>query len=145
MTALTATVVDFSTLYALVEHAHLYYVTATACGALAGAITNFSLNKYWAFAAPHASAEAVHRGSRTLSALTTHSGPATQLSAQGLRYALVSAVSLALNTGLVFCFTEFGQLRYLVSKTIAAIVVGWGWNYPLHRYFVFPPSQGHHE
>lgn len=116
-TALAATAVDFSTLYTLVEYGHIYYVIATACAALAGAITNFSLNKFWAF----------------------RDGTG-QAHVQGIKYALVSATSLLLNTGLVFCFTEFAGLRYLVSKVIAAVSVGWGWNYPLHRYFVFPPE-----
>ena len=98
------------------EFAHVYYVLATALGALCGAITNFTLNKVWAFE---------HRHGR--------------LRAQGARYALVSGGSLALNTGLVFSLTEYGGLRYLVSKAIAAVLVGWCWNYPLHRYFVFPP------
>lgn len=111
---MAATVVDFTTLVCLVEYAHVYYVIATACGAFVGAVTNFTLNKYWAF----------KPGDR-------------KLASQGLRYALVSGCSLALNTGLVFCFTEFGHLRYLYSKMIAALAVGWGWNYPLHRYFVF--------
>lgn len=119
MTALAATVVDFSTLYCLVEFAHVYYVAATALAALAGAATNFTLNRTWAF--------------------NDHGG--ARLRQQGLRYALVSAGSLALNTLLVFCFTEFGGLRYLISKAIAAVTVGWGWNYPLHRYYVFPRTE----
>jgi putative flippase GtrA len=119
VTALIATVVDVGTLTSLVELAHVYYVIATALGAFCGAITNFTLNRLWAF----------RDGRHTV-----------RLHAQGLRYALVSAGSLVLNTALVFCFTEFGQLRYLVSKAIAAIIVGWGWNYPLHRHFVFPAA-----
>jgi putative flippase GtrA len=90
-------------------------VTATACGALAGALTNFTLNRLWAF----------------------DHGRHRPIAHQGLRYFLVSAGSLVLNTALVFFFTEFGHLRYLISKAIAAVAVGWGWNYPLHRYFVF--------
>ena len=113
-TSLAATVVDFGTLYLLVEYLHVYYVIATACGACAGAILNFTLNRYWAF-----NAKAGSTGK------------------QGLRYILVSGGSLVLNTSLVFFFTDFGKLRYLVSKAIAALAVGWGWNYPLQRYFVF--------
>lgn len=116
-TALAATVSDFSTLYLLVEHFHLYYVAATACGAVAGAITNFLLNRFWAFDSRH---QSVH--------------------SQGVRYGIVSAGSLALNTGLVFLLTDYGGLMYLKSKVIAALAVGWLWNYPLHRYFVFPPK-----
>lgn len=117
LTSLAATVVDFGSLYLLVERGHVYYVLATAMAAVFGAITNFTLNKYWAFEHHHG-----------------------RVTTQGFKYALVSGVSLILNTGLVFCFTEFGQLRYLVSKAISAVAVGWGWNYPMHRYFVFSKS-----
>jgi putative flippase GtrA len=114
VTSLAATVVDFTTLYCLVQFAHLYYVYATACGAAAGAVTNFTLNRYWAF---QSTDDAFHK--------------------QGLRYLAVSTGSLLLNTLLVFFFTEFIHLMYLVSKVCAALCVGWFWNYPLHRYFVF--------
>lgn len=117
LTSFAATVVDFGTLYTLTEFAGIYYVGSTAIGAFAGAITNFTLNKYWAFEHRHGT-----------------------ITAQGFRYALVSGASLLLNTGLVFCLTEFAGLRYLVSKGVAALAVGWAWNYPLHRYFVFPPQ-----
>lgn len=118
LTALAATSVDFGTLVALVELGGVFYVTATACGAIGGGITNFLLNKYWAFEHRHGST-----------------------AAQSVRYTLVSGASLVLNTSLVFCLTEFGGLMYLKSKVITALAVGWFWNYPLHRYFVFPPQR----
>lgn len=114
VTSIAATAVDFTTLYVLVEFGHAYYVWANATAALLGALTNFTLNRHWAF-------ESRERG----------------VHIQSFRYALVSGASLVLNTALVFCFTEFAGLRYLVSKVIASVTVGWGWNYPLHRYFVF--------
>ncbi|MEW6056066.1 MAG: GtrA family protein [Bdellovibrionota bacterium] len=115
-TAFAATVVDFLSLYCLVEFLGVYYVIATAIAALLGAIANFLLNKYWAFE---------HRHGR--------------IYAQGFRYTIVAAGSLVLNTLFVFLFTEFAQLSYLMSKAVVSLAVGWGWNYPLHRYFVFPP------
>lgn len=122
VTSIAATVVDFSMLYTLVEWGHVYYVVATACAAACGAVTNFALNRFWAFDARH------HK-----------------IGHQGVRYAAVSAGSLLLNTGLVFCFTEFGGLRYLVSKAVASVTVGWAWNYPLHRYYVFPAKAHKHD
>ena len=121
LTALSATAVDFGALYSLVEHAHVHYVAATAMGAFAGAVTNFLLNRYWAF-----------------------ESRSDRIRLQGFRYGLVAAGSLGLNTGLVFFFTEFGRLRYLTSKVIAALLVGWVWNYPLHRYYVFPRKDDRH-
>ena len=114
ITAFAATIADVGTLTFCVEILGIYYVWATALGAIAGAITNFWLNRIWAF---------------------DHDGMAAHK--QGFRYALVAGGSLLLNTGLVFFFTEVGHLRYLSSKAVAALAVGWLWNYPLHRYFVF--------
>ena len=117
LTAIAATAVDFSTIWVLVEFAHLYYVAANLIAATCGAITNFSLNRLWAF--DHGRHGHAHR--------------------QAVRYAIVSAASLLLNTSAVFCFTEFAHLRYLISKFIGALIVGWFWNYPMHRYYVFRP------
>lgn len=117
VTSLAATVVDFGSLYVMYRFIGIYYVTATALAALFGAITNFALNRIWAF----------KDTTRTVTS-------------QGFRYALVSAVSLGLNTLLVFLFTEFVHFPVLVSKVIASLSVGWGWNYPLHRFFVFSGS-----
>src|SRR3954453_12485073 len=70
-----ATGVDFGLLFLLVEYFHVWYVLATALGALAGAITNFVVNRHWSFEAADA---AWHP--------------------QAFRYVIVSAGSLALNT-----------------------------------------------
>lgn len=115
LTAAAATVADYSTLVLLVEVFRVYYVRATACGALAGALLNFTLNRTWAF---------------------DHDNHAPLLT-QALQYALVSGGSLFLNTGGVFLLTEFLNFRYLVSKIIVSLCVAFLWNYPLHKALVF--------
>jgi len=120
VTSILASVVDFTLLTTLVEIAHMYYVKAVALGAVAGAITNFLLNRHWAFHEPGTTKHPIHH--------------------QTFRYALVSGGSLVLNTSLVFYFTEFAHIGYLGSKIIVALLVGWLWNYPLHHYFVFAPA-----
>lgn len=112
--------VDFGGLFVLYRWVGVYYVTATAIAAFLGAITNFSLNRIWAF----------QDRTRTVGS-------------QGLRYAVVSAASLGLNTLFVYVFTEYAHLPVLVSKLITALAVGWFWNYPLHRYFVFSGAKAH--
>ena len=106
--------VDFGTLTLLVELGHVYYVAATALGAVLGACTNFWLNRTWAFEAKH---------------VPTHR--------QAVRYAVVSAGSLALNVALVYALTEGFKTPYWVSKALGALMVGFFYNFPLHRYFVF--------
>lgn len=115
LTALAATVVDFSTLTFCVEKLQFYVPWAVALGAFLGAITNFFLNRHWTF-----------------------DGAADgKLPAQGLRYALVSAGSLGLNTLFVWLLTEKFGVYYLYSKIATSLVVGFIYNYPMHRFFVY--------
>jgi putative flippase GtrA len=109
-----ATIADFGTLVCLVELAQVWYVAATAIGAFVGALTNFMFGRYWSFVAIQ---DGMH--------------------GQAFRYALVSAMSLVLNSGGVYLFTDFVGLKYIVSKTIVAILIGIFFNFPLHRHFVF--------
>jgi putative flippase GtrA len=112
--SLTATIVDFCSLIFLVEIVHVWYVAATGIAALSGAIVNFILGRHWTFEADH---EAV-RG-------------------QALRYAVISALSLVLNSLGVYLLTDYLGLHYTISKAITSFLVGILFNFPLHRRFVF--------
>jgi putative flippase GtrA len=109
-----ATLADFGLLFFLTEIVHVYYVTSVAVGALAGAILNFMINRRWSFEASQGS---VHH--------------------QAFRYALVSAGSLILNTGGTYLVTESFKIPYGFSVVAVSLLVGFAFNYPLHRYFVF--------
>ena len=117
--SVAATLVDFGLLVLLVEGTGLWYVAATALGAFAGAITNFTLNRHWSFGAA-----------------------GDEWGGQALRYALVSGGSLGLNILGVFLLTDGLGSPYAASKAITALLVGWFFNYPLHRGFVFPARLG---
>ena len=112
--SLTATVVDFASLIFLVEVGHVWYVAATATGALLGAIVNFMLGRHWTFMANR---ESVRR--------------------QVIRYAGVAAMSLVLNSIGVYLLTEYLRIYYAMSKVITAFLVGLLFNFPLQRLFVF--------
>jgi putative flippase GtrA len=112
--SLLATVVDFGSLVFLVELVHVWYVAATAIGAFLGALTNFMLGRHWSFKATHG---AVH--------------------GQATRYAIVSGMSLLLNSAGVYLFTDLFGYKYTVSKLITAFLVGIFFNFPLHRRYVF--------
>jgi putative flippase GtrA len=113
LTALAATAVDFSVLYFFASILHLYYVFAVALGALTGGGTNFLLNRKWAFSS------------------------GGKLATESIRYILVSLASMGLNVLFVFLLTELLGWFYLISKIATAVAVGFLWNYPLHRYWVF--------
>jgi putative flippase GtrA len=114
VTSFVATLFDYGVLFSLSELLHVYYVIAVACGALSGAISNFFLNRHWSF-------EATHRDPK----------------GQALRYSIVSGGSLCLNTGGVYMVTEHLHIHYAISVAIVGLLVGFLFNFPLQRHFVF--------
>ena len=96
------------------EHLKWWYIIGTALGAFLGAIANFLLNRHWSFRA----------GQRSWNR-------------QARRYALVSICSLLLNTTGTFVLTEFARLHYMVSVVIISTFVGFFFNYPLYRKYVY--------
>jgi putative flippase GtrA len=116
LTSLLTTAFDFGTLIGLTELVGLSYVLATWLGTVVGSLSNFAINKQWAFSA--------------------RSAPA--IPALG-RFVVVQLGASALHTGGVWLLTRFGRLPYPVSKLLVATAVYLGWNYPLNRWLVFNP------
>jgi len=112
--SLAAAVVDFGIMIACVEALHSRPVPATIAGATCGAVTNFLLGRYWIYQRRDTAA----RG-------------------QALRYALVSAASLAWNAAGEHLLADVLHVQYVLSRVITALVVSNAWNYPLQRFFVF--------
>jgi putative flippase GtrA len=109
-----ATVVDFTSLLFSVEVLHFWYGLGVAIGAILGAATSFLVGRHWAF-------KTTDEKART----------------QAARYFWVAAGSLALNFFGVIFLTEHFRLKYWLSKVLIAVLVGVGYNFTLHRYFVF--------
>jgi putative flippase GtrA len=120
--AVMATVLDFLMMIVWVETGAGSPVSGAAVGAASGAIGNFMLGRAWIF----------HAGSR----------PAA---GQVLRYALVAAGSLGWNSLGQYLLLRWTPLPYVMSRVVVAALVGLGWNFPLHRRFVFRvgPRQDH--
>jgi putative flippase GtrA len=118
LASLVATAVDLGFFTAAVRLG-LDPIAATPLGALCGAITNFTINRQVTFRAG---------GGR--------------VSRQAVRYLLVSAASLGLNTLGEALFYGVLHLHYLLARIISGAAVGLLWNYPLHRWFVFAPAAG---
>jgi len=122
--AAAGTAVDFLVTILCTEALAIWYVISTALGSVAGAVTNFTMGRYWVFQSTE-----------------------NKVQTQALRYALVSAGSLILNTAGVYALTEFihRQLRdgevykhdYIIAKVIVAIVVAVTYNFILQKNFVF--------
>lgn len=119
--AFIASMIDYGLVFGLVELGHVWYVIAVATGAFAGAVSNFMLNRHWSFKAANDAWEG-----------------------QAFKYALVSGGSLALNTGGVYVATDGLRLHYAASVIVVSLLVGFTYNYPLQRYFVFHPGHQAH-
>lgn len=117
LSSLVATVTDFAITILLVELVDFSYLTATITGAISGAITNFTINKYWSF-----------------------NQRETKLKTQGIKYIIVWVGSISLNALGSNCLVKFFMLPYLISKIIISIIVGVFFNYQLQKHYVFKKS-----
>jgi len=109
-----ATVVDYGLFTILVEVVGVYTGTSRALGALAGAVTNFIVNKVYTFKTRQNS-----------------------VMVEVPRYAAISLTSLLLNTVGVIWLTEGHRWNPLTAAGLVGVVVSLCWNLPLHRIFVF--------
>lgn len=110
--ALTATGIDFA-LFSTLVTIGLAPPVATLLGAVSGGIVNFTMNRSWTFDAS---------GSKRTMAR---------------RYVLVSGASAALNASLVLALLWIPEQHVTVSWLVARGLIFLGWNYPLHRDYVF--------
>ena len=118
LVSIFTTALDFAVLVGLVEIFGVNYVVATFLGTAVGAISNFTINRFWSFEATHGAAHW-----------------------QLVRFLPVQAGSTVLHTGGVWIFTSRVGLPYLVSKLVVATLVYLCWNYPMNRYWVFPRAR----
>jgi len=112
MAALTATAIDFALFSALVA-VGCSPPLATLLGAALGGIVNFTMNRTWTFDAS---------GSKRTMAR---------------RYVVVSAISAALNAGVVAALLWIPNHHVTICWLVARGLIFLGWNYPLHRDYVF--------
>jgi putative flippase GtrA len=113
-----ATALDWGLMTALI-FSGVYYVIAAGAGAVTGAITDFSVKKFWVF-------DAARRQS---------------LEKQAAKYALVSGTAAALTATLSYGLVDGLHIQKNIGVIIASTIIGFGWNYPMHRLFVFPSEK----
>jgi len=114
LTSLFTTGLDFLTLVTAVELFGVNYVLATWLGTVVGSLSNFAINRSWAF-----------RGS------------ALKLRWQLARFLLVQVGASALHTVGVWLLVRFAGVPYMAAKLVVATLVAVGWNYPLNHAVVF--------
>lgn len=129
LSAQFATLADFILTYVCFQWLGIYYVMATSIGAITGGIVNCVINYKWAFATKDCQFKWVF-----------------------FKYVLVWIGSFLLNVGGVYLLVELlkhhtylweraSGFYLIIAKIIVAVIVSVGWNYILHRYFVFQDAQ----
>ncbi|MDQ6612987.1 MAG: GtrA family protein [Gemmatimonadota bacterium] len=113
--AVVATVLEWGLVTALVAFG-VHYLVAAAVGALAGAVIDFSIKRHWAFI--RGNVGGVHH--------------------EALRYVMASGLSLGLNVLAAYLLVERLHMAKIPGVILASFAVGTLWNYPIHRFFVFP-------
>lgn len=113
-----ATALDWGALTLLLA-VNVNYIIAVAVGSVLGAVTDFSMKKWWAFDAAGG-----------------------MLRSQGIRYAIVSTLSALLNCAMAYILVEWVEIAKLPAVILASLVIGIAWNYPLHRLYVFSDAVG---
>jgi putative flippase GtrA len=127
-TSQIASVVDFVVTILLVKLFHIYYVYATFIGSVCGGIVNCILNYVWTFKSKDCIKRYVF-----------------------YKYILVWTCSIMLNTWGTYLLTEtisknpwvkkalhvYIDDLFVFSKGVVSLLVGFLWNYNMHRTFVY--------
>jgi len=123
-----ASITDFLVTIVLANFFNLFYVYATFIGSVCGGMTNCVVNYRWTFKAMDVKKRYV-----------------------AIRYLVVWGGSIFLNTSGIYLMTEllkripllmkvpdfFYDNIFIISKIVVSLLVGFVWNYNMHRLFVF--------
>lgn len=109
-----ASLVDYFITIFCVEILGFWYIAGSCTGTILGGFTNFSIGRNWVF----------RDGER-------------ERHIQLLRYLIVWTGYLLLATAGIYLLTHFGDLNYLISKTLVSLFLAIAYNYPLQKKFVF--------
>jgi putative flippase GtrA len=112
--AIAATAVDYTLFLFLLEVMHIWYLLASFVGLVMGGFTAFLLERSWAFKRKDG-----------------------KISGQAIRYLMVWTTSIILNTAGLYLIVRFLDMQYIVAKVTISIIVGIGFNFLMHKYFVF--------
>lgn len=107
-----ATAIQYGILILLVETGLAIAVVASTIGYIISGVLNYTLNYYYTF-----QSEAKH-----------HSAV--------VKFIVVAAVGLGINSALVFLLTEVVSLYYLVAQIIATVAVLL-WNFTAHLFWTY--------
>jgi len=112
--AVIATLVDYTLFIVLSEIFNVWYLLSSVIGLVAGGVTSFLLERSWTF-----------------------NKTGGKLSKQAVRYFITWIISIVLNSAGLYIMVEYASVQYIISKIIVSALVGIGFNFLMHKHFVF--------
>lgn len=107
------TVLDFGMLFVFTHYWGMNYLTSSIISFMSGTVLNYYLCTFWIF-----KLRVVEKRHHEF-----------------MLYAAITAVGLGINTLLIYSFTEFIGLYFMLSKLMATFVTYW-WNFFARKYFL---------
>ncbi len=107
------TVLDFALLFILTHFVGLNYLTSSIISFMSGTVLNYFLCTYWIF-----KVKVVENRKHEF-----------------IFYVIITAIGLVINTLLIWSFTEYWGLYFMLSKLMATFVTYW-WNFGARKYFL---------
>lgn len=107
------TILDFSLLYLLTNFLKINYLEASIVSFIAGTILNYFLCTNWIF-----DIRVVKKQYQEF-----------------IYYLLITGVGLVINTLIIWVFTEYAGLYFMLSKIIAVFITFW-WNFCARKFFL---------
>jgi putative flippase GtrA len=112
--SILGSIADYLTTIILVELAGCWYLLANFIGNIIGGSLQFVLCRNWAF----------------------HAGSGNRQN-QITKFALVFFGNLLLSAAGVYLFTHYLRINYIISKTLASVLLGVSYNYIMQKKYVF--------
>lgn len=109
-----AFIVDYGLLYILTEFSNLHYLISATLSFISGLIVNYIISTKWIF---------------TKSKISN-------TSIEFLMYSVIGVIGLIFNDFLIYIFTEWLHIHYMISKLVTAAIV-MGWNFIGRRTILF--------
>lgn len=109
-----AFIVDYGLLYILTEFGHIHYIISATISFISGLIVNYIISTKWIF---------------TKSKISN-------TSIEFLMYSVIGVIGLVFNDFLIYLFTEWLHIHYMISKLVTAAIV-MGWNFIGRRTILF--------
>ena len=111
--SLLASACDYLITITAVEFFSVNVVVAGILGTICGGIIHFIMGRHWVFRAGK-----------------------VKVTGQAKKYVLTWIGNLLLNGTGMYVFTKLG-VNYIVTKVATSLLIGWTYNYPLQRWYVF--------